>query len=215
MAAIFPRWSNKLTLIVALGLPVALMGAVGAVTYWFSPWYTDVGYQPNQPVPFSHALHAGGLGLDCRYCHNTVEHAAKAAVPPTATCMNCHTQVRKDSPRLEPLRQSWESGRPIPWIRVHQLPDYAYFDHSAHLAAGVGCASCHGRVDHMDVVRMDQPLSMRWCLDCHRDPQPHLRPTSEITNMAYDPEAAGYDPASDADRTRTPNPPEHCSGCHR
>lgn len=215
MAAIFPRWTNKLPAAIGVGAPLALVGVVGAVWYWFSPLYTDVGYRPQQPVAFSHALHAGDLGMDCRYCHSTVEGAAKAAIPPTATCMNCHTQIRTDSPRLEPVRRSAETGESLEWVRVHQLPDYAYFDHSVHLAAGVGCTSCHGRVDRMKVVSLEEPLSMSWCLDCHRDPEPHLRPRDQVTNMDWDPATADYDPAEDPNRTRPVNPPEHCSGCHR
>ncbi|MGM0577300.1 MAG: cytochrome c3 family protein [Myxococcota bacterium] len=215
MAAIFPRWTNKIPAAIGVGAPLVLVGVVGAVWYWFSPWYTDVGYRPEQPVPFSHALHAGDLGMDCRYCHNTVEVAAKAAIPPTATCMNCHTQVRAESPKLAPVRESWETGEPVPWVRVHQVPDYAYFDHSVHVAAGVGCSSCHGRIDQMKVVTLQKPLSMSWCLDCHRDPEPNLRPLDQVTDMEWDPATADYDPAQDPNRTRAVNPPEHCSGCHR
>jgi hypothetical protein len=155
------------------------------------------------------------VGLDCRYCHNTVEVAARAAIPATDTCMNCHRIVRKDSPLLEPLRKSDTTGEPIAWVRVHQLPDYAYFDHSVHVAGGVGCASCHGRIDQMDVVRLHAPLSMSWCLDCHRNPAPNLRPRDRVTDMAFSALAAGYDPAKDVSRTRELAPPEHCSGCHR
>lgn len=215
MAQLFPRWTNNIPNMVAGGVPVLGIAVVAAVWYWFSPEYTDVGYQPEQPVPFSHALHAGQMGLDCRYCHNTVEHAARAAIPPTETCMNCHRIVKKDSPKLELVRKSATTGEPIPWVRVHLLPDYAYFDHSVHLAAGVGCTSCHGRVDQMEVVTQEEPLSMAWCLDCHRNPAPNLRPRDQITNMAYVASAAGYNPAHDTSRTRPVTPPEHCSGCHR
>jgi hypothetical protein len=205
-----------------LGLLAPLLGAgaIFAVWYWFSPEYTDVGYRPRQPVPYSHKLHAGDIGLDCRYCHNTVERAAKAAIPPTATCMNCHKLVKSTltgpyQKRIEKVVESFETGKPIEWVRVHMLPDYAYFNHSAHVAAGVGCSSCHGRVDHMDVVEQVQPLSMGWCLDCHRNPEPHLRPLDQVTNMAWDPEAFAYNAAEDPQRTRQVDPPLHCSGCHR
>ena len=144
---VFPKWSNLL-------LPGALLFgatfplyAVFVVAFGFSPTTTDVGYMPEQPIPYSHALHAGELGIDCRYCHNTVEDAAHAAIPPTQTCMNCHAHIKKDSPLLEPLRQSWESGEPVRWVRVHDLPDYSYFNHAAHVNRGVSCVSCHGRVD--------------------------------------------------------------------
>jgi hypothetical protein len=213
--AIFPRWTNNVPIVIGLLAPLAGAGLIFAVWYWFSPWYTDVGYRPEQPVPYSHKLHAGDLGLDCRYCHNTVERSAMAAIPPTSTCMNCHDLVKTESARLEKVRESNATGMPIEWIRVHQLPDFAYFNHSAHLAAGVGCASCHGRIDQMVVVEMEKPLSMAWCLDCHRDPKPNLRPLDQITNMGWNPEATPYDPDRDPDRRRKVNPPTHCSGCHR
>jgi hypothetical protein len=210
----FPKWMNHIPTAVALGTPVLLISIVGFVWYFFSPQWTDVGYRPIQPVPFSHKLHAGNLGLDCRYCHSTIERAAHAAVPPTETCMGCHSIVRKDSSKLSVVRQSWANDKPIPWIKVHMLPEYAKFDHSAHLGAGVGCTSCHNRIDQMEVVQQGQPLSMGWCLDCHRNPTPNLRPKSEVTNMSYNPQTAGYDPLSDPHRTRGVNPPQNCSACH-
>ncbi len=215
MPAIFPRWTNNVPIVIGLVAPLLGAGLIFAVWYWFSPWYTDVGYRPEQPVPYSHKLHAGELGLDCRYCHNTVERAAHAAIPPAATCMNCHDLVKTDSKRLELVRNSDKTGQPIPWVRVHQLPDYVFFDHSPHVAAGVGCATCHGRIDQMVVVEMKSPLSMGWCLDCHRDPKPALRPLDQVTNMAWDPAQAQYDADRDANRKRKINPPTHCSGCHR
>lgn len=221
MPAIFPRWTNNIPIAVGLLAPLAGAGLIFAVWYWFSPEYTDVGYRPTQPVPYSHKLHVGELGIDCRYCHNTVEEAAHAAIPPTATCMNCHQLVKstlQGGPffeRLAPVRESFETGMPIEWVRVHQLPDYAYFAHSPHVAAGVGCAECHGRVDQMVVVEMKEPLSMGWCLDCHRDPASKLRPLDQVTNMAWDREETPYDPSRDPNRTREVNPPLHCSGCHR
>ena len=215
MPAIFPRWTNNVPIVIGLLAPLAGAGLIFAVWYWFSPWYTDVGYRPEQPVPYSHKLHAGDLGLDCRYCHNTVERSAMAAIPPTSTCMNCHDLVKTESARLEKVRESDKTGMPIEWIRVHQLPDFAYFNHSAHLAAGVGCASCHGRIDQMVVVEMEKPLSMAWCLDCHRDPKPNLRPADQITNMTWSAETTPYDPDRDPNRRRKVNPPTHCSGCHR
>ncbi|MGF1508106.1 MAG: cytochrome c3 family protein [Myxococcota bacterium] len=215
MSVIFPRWTNGLPTIVAIAVPLIGFGVVCGISYYFSPYFTDVGYQPEQPVEYSHALHAGKLGMDCRYCHNTVERAGYAAVPPTQTCLNCHAYVKTESPKLELVRQSGETGEPIPWIKIHQLPDYAYFAHNVHVAAGIGCASCHGRIDQMEKVALHAPLSMGWCLRCHRNPEPHLRPVSEITNMAYDPVAAGYDPAADPHRTRELQPPQNCSGCHR
>lgn len=216
MPAIFPRWTNKIPLAILAALPIGLAVVVGVIWYWFSPWYTDVGYRPHQPVPFSHKLHAGELGLDCRFCHNTVERADHAAIPPTQTCMNCHVQVKKDSPKLALVRQSYKTGESIPWVRVHQLPDYSYFSHQAHVGAGVGCESCHGRIDTMDEVQMDQPLSMGWCLDCHRDPSPHIRPADQVTNMNWTPPEDGAARQRILDsRNHKPVPPTHCSGCHR
>ncbi|MCL4235279.1 MAG: cytochrome c family protein [Deltaproteobacteria bacterium] len=216
MAVIFPRWTNRVPLLSALAVALGSVFAIGAMWYWFSPNYTDVGYQPAQPVEFSHKLHAGDLGMDCRYCHNTVEQGRFAAVPPTQTCMNCHKIVRADSPKLAAVRESAATGKPVEWTRVHMLPDYAYFDHSSHLAAGVGCQSCHGRIDQMAVVKQDQPLSMSWCLDCHRNPAPALRPFDKVTAMGYDPVAAGYQPDADPARGHKVMPPVNsCSGCHR
>jgi hypothetical protein len=214
VAAIFPKWTNRIPLAIALGAPVLLIGVVGFVWYYFSPKFTDVGYMPEQPVPFSHQLHAGQLGMDCRYCHSTVEKAAHAAVPETETCMGCHTQVRKDSPLLSVVRESYRTDISIPWVKVHMLPEYSHFDHSAHVSAGVGCVSCHGRIDQMPKVYQAQPLSMGWCLDCHRNPDPNLRPKTEVTNMTYDPKVSGYDPAADPHRKRKVAPPENCGACH-
>src|SRR5689334_6543723 len=184
---IFPRWINFL-------LPLAGIGVFGAATYiptlfalGASPSTTAVGYAPEQPVPYSHALHAGKLGLDCRYCHTTVENAAFAAIPPTQICMNCHTAIHKDSPRLAPIRESWATGKPMNWTKIHDLPDYAYFNHAAHVTHGVSCVSCHGRIDQMDVVQQVAPLSMGWCLDCHREPEKHLRPREQVTNLGWKP----------------------------
>lgn len=215
MPAIFPRWTNNVPIAIGLAAPLLGAGLIFAVWYWFSPSYTDVGYRPEQPVPYSHKLHAGELGIDCRYCHNTVERAAHAAIPPASTCMNCHDVVKTESKRLELVRNSVATGEAIPWVRVHQLPDYVFFDHSPHVAAGVGCATCHGRIDQMVTVEMENPLSMGWCLDCHRDPKSTLRPLDQVTNMAWDSASAQYDADRDANRKRKVNPPTHCSGCHR
>jgi len=205
---IFPRSLNRLSAIVAIGIALAGGLVTALVWYYFTPKHTHVGYAPRQPVPYSHWLHAGQMGMDCRYCHSQIERAAHAQIPPTQTCMNCHSLVRTDSARLAPVRESWESGRPVEWVRVHKLPDHAFFDHSVHLSAGVGCVTCHGRIDQMDVVRQMQPLSMSWCLDCHRNPGPNIRPVDQITNM--DPNLSGT-----AQPPRPLNPPQHCSGCHR
>jgi len=154
--------------------------------------------------------------MDCRFCHNTVEQGAHAAIPSTETCMTCHASLSlPQSVPLAAVRMSWEMDKPITWVRVHQLPDYVFFDHRVHFAAGVGCVSCHGRVDEMAVVSQAEPLSMAWCLACHRDATPNLRPFSKITDLTYDPQNAGYDPNQDPKRKRKVEPPLHCSGCHR
>jgi hypothetical protein len=150
------------------------------------------------------------MGIDCRYCHANVERAAHAQIPSTQVCMGCHATVRPESARLAPVRASWAADTAIEWVKVHRLPDHTYFDHSAHLAVGVGCVTCHGRVDQMDVIRLDQPIAMQWCLDCHRQPAAALRPVEEVASMTWTREDAppGWAPPAVA-------PPKHCSGCHR
>lgn len=209
---IFPRTLNYLPLVAAVGAALAGGGVTFLVWYYASPANLQVGYQPEQPIHYSHRLHVGELGLDCRYCHSSVEESQEAMVPPTQTCMGCHAVVRADSPMLEELRESWETGMPVEWVRVHKLPEHAYFDHSVHVAVGVGCVSCHGRVDQMEVVELAEPISMQWCLDCHRDPAPFLRPPSEVTNMDWAPQPPDEELLARLNEIR---PPEHCSGCHR
>jgi len=209
---LFPRSLNHLPLIGALAAVLGGAGLTFAIWYYGSPWNTQVGYAPVQPVPYSHKLHAGELGIDCRYCHANIERSQEAMVPATQTCMGCHAVIKQDSVKLTKVRESWATNLPIEWTRIHKLPEHAYFDHSVHLANGVGCTSCHGRVDQMEIVRQDQPLSMSWCLDCHRDPGKHLRPKDQITNMAWQP-SDNQDEL--AERAKQVNPPQHCSGCHR
>ena len=208
----FPRWANLLLPLVVISLLGAALYAPTIVYLGFSPKATDVGYSPAQPVPYSHALHVGKLGFDCRYCHTTVQDAAYAAIPSVQTCMNCHSYVKVlnsdggSNKNLEPLWDAWDAtwrerdstkyttppvgqprveGKPVEWIKVHDLPDYSYFNHSAHTNKGVGCVSCHGRIDHMDAVYQDQPLNMAWCLDCHRQPEKFLRPVDQLTNLGW------------------------------
>lgn len=186
------------------------------VTYYFTPKYTRVGYTPSQPVPFSHKIHAGQLGMDCRYCHSFVEESGHANIPATQTCWNCHQHVKKDSPNLVKVAQSMETGESIPWVKVHKVPDYAYFNHSVHVNRGVSCVECHGRVDEMTVVRHDQSLSMGWCLDCHRAPEQKLRPLDQITNLGWNPE--NVDRQSLGEKLKQAwniHPPESCGACHR
>jgi hypothetical protein len=215
VAQIVPRSANRFILLLIAAAVLAPGLATGAVWYYFSPRFTDVGYRPIQPVPYSHKLHVGEMGLDCRYCHASVEVSAVANVPPTSVCMNCHRTVLRNSEALAPIRESAATGKPMRWVRVHLLPEYAYFPHRAHVAAGVGCVSCHGHIEEMEVVQQAEPLSMSWCLDCHRNPRPNLRPRSEVTNMKWAP------PRDPAARERLlaslpqVNPPVDCSGCHR
>ncbi len=176
MGQIFPPWWNKLPIVAALAGSLGPILAIGGVWYYLSPWYTDVGYRPGQPVPYSHKLHVGELGLDCRYCHASIEISAVANVPPTKTCMNCHQLVKKDSELLAPIRDSVAHRRPMHSIRVHKLPDFATSRTTPHVAAGVGCVTCHGRIDEMETVTRTTPLSMSWCLGCHRDPRSRQRP---------------------------------------
>lgn len=212
MTVIFPKWTNHLPTIGALVAGTGALVVVSIVWYWFSPRHTDVGYQPLQPINYSHKLHVGTLGLDCRYCHHGVEKGPHATVPTTEVCMNCHIKVKVDSPRLALLHEKHTAGDPVEWVKVHMLPDYAYFDHSVHIGAGVGCASCHGRVDQMEVVRQAEPLSMGWCLECHRDPAPHIRPLDKITDMDFEPTREQGEALL---KERGLNPPEHCGACHR
>ena len=186
MAQVFERSSNALAraALVLTGLIVIALG-VGLNSLQRSPWVTRQGQRPDQPVPFSHKHHVEGLGLQCQYCHTQVEKAAYAGIPPTKTCINCHAQIWTNAQLLEPVRQSWASGQSINWIRVHDLPDYVYFNHEIHVNKGLGCASCHGRVDEMPLMYQQNTLQMEWCLNCHRNPSVNLRPTSEIYNMAW------------------------------
>lgn len=218
----FPRWANYL-------FPTLLITGIGVLTYIpllgtlaISPDTRAVGYQPVQPVPFSHAVHAGALKMDCRYCHSTVETAAFAAIPPTQVCLNCHASIKADSPKLELVRKSFETGEPISWIKVHSVPDFVFFNHSAHINKGVACESCHGRIDQMEVVFQAKPLSMAWCLECHRAPEKQLRPRDAVTVMGWN----ESEDSSDSHRSKAEDlMAEHnvqsihfmtsCSLCHR
>lgn len=215
MAQIFSKSADKWPLYVLAVVTAIALFVVFFFWYYGSPKYTDVGYRPKQPVDYSHKLHAGDLGMDCRYCHTAVEVSAKASVPPTQTCMNCHDVVGKDSKKLLPVRESWASGKPIEWVRVHDLPDYVFFDHSVHVRAGVGCESCHGNVANMEIVEQKETLSMGWCLDCHRAPEKFLRPADEITKMNWKMPSDQLEFAAKLIEEKKIAPPIECSGCHR
>ncbi|MFY9673011.1 MAG: cytochrome c3 family protein [Terriglobales bacterium] len=161
----------------------ALFGAL--MQFQRSPYITYAGVRKAQPVPFSHQHHVAGLGIDCRYCHTSVENSSFAGIPPTKTCMNCHSQIWTNAAMLEPVRVSFRTGESIHWARVNQLPDFVYFNHSIHVTKGVGCNECHGPVDQMPLMYQEASLQMEWCLECHRDPQSHLRPRDQVFNMRY------------------------------
>ncbi|GAC1421239.1 MAG: hypothetical protein NVSMB62_15990 [Acidobacteriaceae bacterium] len=187
MAQVFDRSSNALARasLVLTGLIVIALG-VALDQLQRSPWVTRQGQRPDQPVPFSHKHHVEGLGLQCQYCHTSVEKSSYAGIPPTKTCINCHAQIWTNAALLEPVRHSWATGESIQWIKVHDLPDYVYFNHEIHVNKGIGCASCHGRVDQMPLMYQQNSLQMEWCLNCHRNPSVNLRPTAEIYNMAWE-----------------------------
>ena len=216
MSDVFPRWTNRLPGQIIFG--ILLIGGVvtAGLNYYFTPKYTRVGYQPTQPVPFSHSIHVKQLGLDCRYCHDGVEKSWYSNVPAADTCMNCHSAVRADDPKLEPVRASYkDANKPVEWVQIHKLPDYVYFNHSVHVNRGVSCVECHGRVDEMDEVRHEKHFSMTFCLDCHRDPNKRLRPLDKITDLAYE---RSKDPTN-KDRNFVKEwhvkTSENCSACHR
>lgn len=185
MSDIFPKWTNKLPSRIIVGALLVGSSVTAGIWYYFTPKYTRVGYQPIQPVAFSHTTHAGQMGIDCRYCHSAVEKSWYSNVPSSSTCMNCHNQVLKDDPRLALVRESAATGKPIPWVQVHKVPDYVYFNHSVHVNRGVGCVECHGSVNKMDEVFHAKPFSMAFCLECHRDPAARLRPPDKITDLDW------------------------------
>jgi hypothetical protein len=217
MSNLFPKSVNRLPLQIIIYLFVAVVLATAGMTYYMTPKYARVGYAPVQPVPYSHALHAGQLGIDCRYCHSNVEKSGFANLPTAQTCMNCHSQIKAASPLLAVVRRSFATGQPVPWVQVHQVPDFVYFNHSIHVARGVGCVECHGPINTMDTVRHAKPLSMGFCLDCHRDPAPHLRPREEVTNLDWKAPSADAQLAMGVRFVHDwrVNPPQSCSGCHR
>lgn len=186
MPQIFSRTANIVskTSIAAVGLLVVVLGGV-LWAVMMSPYYTNVNITREQPVPFSHKHHAGELGIDCRYCHTSVEKSSFAGVPPTQTCMTCHSQIWTNAPMLEPVRASYRTDKSISWTRVNALPDYVYFNHSIHVAKGVGCTTCHGPIAQMPLTYKANTLYMGWCLDCHRQPEKYLRPKSEVFNPNY------------------------------
>ena len=222
MAAIFPKWTNRLPAILTVAMLLTGTSVIAGLWYYFTPKYTRVGYQPIQPVAFPHSVHVDQLGLDCRYCHSAVEKSWYSNVPSANTCMNCHNQVLKDDPRLALVRESFASGTPIPWVQVHKVPDYVYFNHSVHVNRGVSCVKCHGEINRMDEVQHAKPLSMTFCLDCHRHPERNLRPSDKITQLDWtwdpDPQEAEQkqlDYGRKVVHDWKVNASQNCSACHR
>jgi hypothetical protein len=220
MAQVFSRSANniaKISLVVAAVLAGTAFYVYTQVSR--SSYITGQYLEKQQPVQFSHKHHTGDDGIDCRYCHTTVETSASASLPPTQTCMNCHNQLFADQPYLEPVRASFRENIPIQWERVHDLPEYAYFNHSIHIAKGIGCASCHGDVANMPAVYQENTLQMEWCLSCHRDPAPNIRPQSEIYNTSWNPGNITPEQQREVDekikKLRSQEILTSCSTCHR
>lgn len=218
MAQVFFPSANTISRVSLMALPIVVLVTIGAVREFVgSQFVTQVNYAIDQPVEFSHEHHVTGLGIDCRYCHTSVEESPFAGIPPTETCMTCHSQIWTEAPMLEPVRSSWRTGEPMRWNRVHDVPDFAFFDHSIHVAKGIGCVSCHGQVDQMPLTWKSQTLFMQWCLDCHRNPYPHVRPRNAVFDMNWTPDAdpatqAAIEAAHESVRVQGLT---NCSACHR
>ncbi len=218
MAQLFPKSANYLAPASIAAIVLVAGGAVGSLlAIDYAGFNQRRGETVEQTVPFSHEHHVAGLGIDCRYCHTAVEKSASAGVPPTSTCYNCHKVVWNEAPMLEPVRASVRTGQPMEWTKVHDLPDFTYFNHSIHVAKGMGCATCHGPVHEMRLMRSAQPLQMRWCLECHRNPEKFIRPKEEIYNMTWkaeDQETLGRE-LVEKYKVRPPEQITSCGTCHR
>ena len=216
MPQIFDRSANFLSK-ASLGGLLLLVGGLITLLMVFgrSSYVTRANEYIEQPVQFSHAHHVGDDGIDCRYCHTSVETSAFAGIPPTKTCMNCHSQLWNTAPILEPVRASFRDDKPLRWIRVHDLPDFVYFNHSIHVKKGVGCETCHGRVDRMPLMVQNASLQMEWCLDCHRNPEKYVRPRSELLTMGYTPAVAQEELGPRLVAEYKIQSLTNCSVCHR
>ena len=190
MSQIFHRSANTISRVSIFGAVFAVAGVLVLLAQINrSPWVTEARVAREQPIQFSHERHVAGNGIDCRYCHTSVEKSRVAGIPPTKTCMNCHSEIFSNSPFLEPVRASFANNQPLRWTRVHDLPDFVYFDHSIHVNKGVGCTTCHGQVDRMPLMWQEQSLQMEWCLDCHRNPEKYVRPREAVFRVDYQPPA--------------------------
>ena len=216
MPQIFHRSTNTYSKVSIFGAVFFLGFLLWLFGAWSrSSWATQAGVARGQPVPFSHAHHVGDEGIDCRYCHTSVETSGFAGIPPTKTCMNCHSQIWNTAPTLEPVRESFRTDRSIPWTRVHDLPDFAYFNHSIHINKGVGCETCHGRVDKMPLTWQKASLQMEWCLDCHRHPEQYVRPREAVYQMGYEPPIDQLDLGRRLVKEYKIQSLTSCSTCHR
>jgi hypothetical protein len=219
MSQIFTRSANAMArMSLAGGLGLAAFVGWLLFTLMSSSWVTRQNEFIEQPIQFSHAHHVGGMGLDCRYCHTSVEKSSYAGIPPTKTCINCHQQIWVNAPILEPVRASFRNNEHLTWIRVNDLPDFVYFNHQIHVRQGVGCVTCHGRVDQMPLTFQAQPLLMGWCLDCHRAPEKYIRPRDQVFNMAYEPAENQIEMGLRLKKGYGISSAEHmttCSVCHR
>jgi hypothetical protein len=216
MSQIFHRSANTLSKVSIFGV-LALVGGLVllAIVLARSSYVTKQDLFVEQPLQFSHLHHVTDDGIDCRYCHTSVETSSFAGIPPTKTCMNCHAVLFANAVFLEPVRQSFRDNKPLHWVRVHDLPDFVYFNHSIHVKKGIGCESCHGRVDQMPLMRQENSLLMEWCINCHKNPQDYVRPRSEITTMGYRPAVAQSVAGPQLVKEYGIKPPLNCSTCHR
>jgi hypothetical protein len=216
MAQTFHRSTNTLSRVSIFGGVFIVAGVVGVtLAVNRSSYMTRAHEARSQPVPFSHAHHVGGLGVQCRYCHTSVDKSSYAGIPPTKTCMNCHSQIWGQSPTLEPVRASFRTDTSLEWVKVHDLPDFVYFNHSAHVNKGVGCSTCHGRVDKMPLVWQEKSLQMEWCLECHRNPEKYVRPKEQVYDIAYEPPANQLELGKELVKKYDIQPQVTCSTCHR
>jgi hypothetical protein len=212
---VFPKWTKYVPAVVVIVLVLGGLGVVHLFWYWFSPAHLEVGYQPEQPIPYSHQFHAGELGIDCRYCHYNVETEGHANIPSAELCLNCHSQIKTDSSYIKTLQEHYDSGKPIEWVNVHVLPEYAYFNHARHVNSGVSCLQCHGRVDQMEKVQQVQPLSMGWCLECHKNPEAYIWPKERVTDLSWEPNEDPLEMGKRLVEEYHLDPKVQCSVCHR